>query len=62
MKKIQSDQLAVNVSWPLEDLELCDNQSGFLESFVFNVTFIMAIIVDMAFYSLIKRLPGRAVS
>ena len=62
MKKIQSDQLAVNVSWSLEDLELYDNQSGFLESFIFTVTFIMAIIVDKAFYSLIKRLPSRAVS
>ena len=66
MKKIQSDLLAVNVSWFLEDLELYDNPYGFLESFNFTIarlmTFIMAIIVHRAFYKLMKRLPGRAVN
>ena len=66
MKKIQSDLLAVNVSWFLEDLELYDNQYGFHESFGFTVarlvTLIMAIIVHRAFYKLMKRLPGRPVN
>ena len=67
MKKIQSDLLAVNVSWFLEDLELYDNRiSGFLESFSFTVarlvTFILAFIVHRAFYKLMKRHPGRAVN
>ena len=66
MNKIQSDLLAMNVSWFLEDLELYDGQYGFSESFCFTVarlvTLIMAIIVHRAFYKLMKRLPGRAVN
>ena len=67
MKEIQSDLLAVNVSWFLEDLELYDNRiSGFLESFSFTVarlvTLILALIVHRAFYKLMKRHPGRAVN
>ena len=66
MTKIQSDLLAVNVSWFLEDLELYENPFGFLESISLTVarlvTFIMAIIVHRAFYKLMKRLPGRAVN
>jgi hypothetical protein len=67
MKKIQSDLLAMNVSWFLEDLELYENQFlGFVESFSFTVarlvTLILAIIVHRAFYNLMKRLPGRAVN
>ena len=66
MKKIQSDLLAMNVSWFLEDLELYDGQYSFSESFCFTVarlvTLILAIIVHRAFYNLMKRLPGRAVN
>ena len=66
MKKIQSDLLALNVSWFLEDLERYENPYGFLESLSFTlarlITFIMAIIVHRAFYKLMKRLPGRAVN
>ena len=67
MKEIQSDLLAVNVSWFPEDLELYDNRiSGFLESFSFTVarlvTLILALIVHKAFYKLMKRHPGRAVN
>ena len=66
MKKIQSDLLAMNVSWSIEDLELYDGQYGFSESFCFTVarlvTLIMAIFVHRAFYKLMKRLPGRAVN
>ena len=66
MNKIQSDLLAINVSWFLEDLEPYENPLGFFESFSFTAarltTFIMAIIVHRAFYKLMKRLPGRAVN
>ena len=66
MKKIQSDLLAMNVTWFIEDLELYDGQYGFYESICFTVarlvTLIMAIIVHRAFYKLMKRLPGRAVN
>ena len=66
MKEIQSDLLAVNVSWFLEDLELYDSQYGFHESFGFTaarfVTFIMAIIVHRAIYKLMKRLADRPVN
>jgi hypothetical protein len=63
---IQSDLLARNVSWFLEDLKLYDNQSSFLESVGFTVTrlvtLIMALIVHRAFYKLMKRHPDRAVN
>ena len=66
MKKIQSDMLSVNVSWFLEDLELYDNQYGFLESIGLTVarlvTLIFGIIVHRALYKLMKRLPNRAVN
>ena len=66
MNKIQSDLLAVNVSWFPEDLVGYDYQYGFLESLFFTVlrlvTSIMAIIVHRAFYKLMKRLPGRALN
>ena len=66
MNKIQSDLLALNVSWFPEDLVRYDYQYGFLESLFFTVlrtvTLIMAIIVHRAFYKLMKRLPGRAVN
>ena len=66
MNKIQSDMLAMNVSWFSEDLEFYDNQYGFLESIVLTVarlvTLIFAIIVHRAVYKLMKRLPDRAVN
>ena len=66
MNKIQSDLLAMNVSWFLEDLELYEGQYGFSESFCFTVarlvTLIMAIFVHRAFYKLMKRHPDRAVN
>ena len=66
MKKIQSDLLAGNISWILEDLELYDNKYGFHESLSFTVarlaTLILAIIVHRAFYKLMKRLPGRPIN
>ena len=66
MNEIQSDLQAMNVSWFSEDLELYDNQYGFLESIGFTVarlvTLIFGIIVYRATYKLMKRLPNRAVN
>ena len=60
MNKIQSGLVAVNVSWFFEDLELYDNQYGFLESISFTVarlvTLIMAIIVHRQKYSRLRSL------
>ena len=66
MNKIQTDLLALNVSWFPEDLVRYDYQYGFIESFIFTVArlviMIMAIIVHRAFYKFMKRLSGRAVN
>ena len=56
----------MNVSWLPGDLEIYENDSDPLESWIFTmariITLIMAIIVHRAFYKLMKRLPGRAVN
>ena len=65
-KIIHRDDLAMNVSWLSEDLEVFENHSDPFESCIFTtarvITLIMAIIVHRAFYKLMKRLPGRAVN
>ena len=62
---LQTDLLAMNVSWFDEDLELWYSFDLAI-SLVFTVlrviTLILAIIVHRAFYKLMKRLPGRAVN
>ena len=62
---LQTDLLAMNVSWLDEDLELWYSLDLAI-SLVFTVlrviTLILAIIVHRAFYKLMKRLPGRAVN
>ena len=62
---LQTDLLAMNVSWLDEDLELWYSFDLAI-SLVFTVlrviTLILAIIVHRAFYKLMKRLPGRAVN
>ena len=63
---LQTDILAMNVSWLNEDLELFENSFDLTTSLVFTlarfITLILAIIVHRAFYKLMKRLPGRAVN
>ena len=63
---IKSDLLFMNTSWQPKDLELYDNQSGFLISIVFTfvrfITFVMAVIVHRAVYKVMGRLPGRAIN
>ena len=65
-KIIHRDDLAMNVSWLSEDLEVFENHSDPFESCIFTtarvITLIMAIIVHRAFYKLMKRLPGRAIN
>ena len=62
---LQTDLLAMNVSWLDEDLELWYSFDLAI-SLVFTVlrvsTLILAIIVHRAFYKLMRRLPGRAVN
>ena len=63
---INSDLLFMDISWQSKDLQLYDNQSGFLISIVFTfvrfITFVMAVIVHRAVYKLMGRLPGRAIN
>ena len=63
---LQTDILAMNVSWLNEDLELFENSFDLITSLVFSlarfITLILGIIVHRAFYKLMKRLPGRAVN
>ena len=62
---LQTDLLAMNVSWLNEDLEMWysfDLMISLLFTMLRVITFILAIIVHRAFYKLMKRLPGRAVN
>jgi hypothetical protein len=62
---LQTDLLAMNVSWLNEDLELWysfDLTISLLFTVLRVITLILAIIVHRAFYKLMKRLPGRAVN
>ena len=65
-KIVHKDLLAMNISWLSEDLELYENHSDPVASSIFTtarlITLIMAIIVQRAFYKLMKRLPGRAIN
>ena len=65
-KIVHKDVLAMNISWLPEDLELYENHSDPVASWMFTtarvITLIMAILVQRAFYKLMKRLPGRAVN
>ena len=65
-KIVHKDILAMNISWSPEDLELYENHSNLFASCIFTtarvITLIMAIIVQRAFYKLMKRLPGRAIN
>jgi hypothetical protein len=63
---LQTDLLAMNISWLHKDLEIFENSFDLTMSLVFTlarfITFILAVIVHRAFYKLMKRLPGRAVN
>ena len=62
---LQTDLLAMNVSWLDEDLELWysfDLAISLLFTVLRVITLILAIIVHRTFYKLMQRLPGRAVN
>ena len=62
----KSDLLFMNITWQAKDLDLYNNQSGFLTSIVFTfirfITFVMGVIVHRAVYKVMGRLPGRAIN
>ena len=64
----QTDLMAMNVTWSLEDLELYDNRIGALDSpstiFTISKTIVLAmgIIAQTTFYKMMKRLPGRVIN
>ena len=63
---LDTNLLAMNISWLHEDLEFFENSFDFTISLVFTlarfITLILAIIVHRTFYKLMQRLPGRAVN
>ena len=63
---LETDLLAMNISWLHEDLEVFENSFDLTISLVFTlarfITLILAIIVHRAFYKLMRRLPGRAIN
>ena len=56
----QTDFMAMNVTWSLEDLELYDNQIGVGESTIVTLSktilLAMGIIGQTTFYKMMKRL------
>ena len=63
---LETDLLAMNISWLHEDLEVFENSFDLRISLVYTlarfITLILAIIVHRTFYKLMQRLPGRAVN
>ena len=63
---LETNLLAMNISWLHEDLEVFENSFDLTISLVFTlarfITLILAIIVHRTFYKLMQRLPGRAVN
>ena len=62
----QTDLMAMNVTWSLEDLELYNNRIGVGESTIFTISktisLAMGIIAQTTFYKMMKRLPGRVIN
>ena len=63
---LQSDLLAMNVSWYPHELELYTNRSSVTMSTIFTIiliiTFLMGVIVQKAIFKLLNRLPQRAIN
>ena len=53
-------------SWASGDLQIYDNQSGFVASIIFtivnSVTVLMTFVVHKAVYKLLAKLPDRAIN
>ena len=62
----QTDLMAMDVTWSLEDLELYDNRIGVGEATIFTISktivLAMGIIAQKTFYKMMKRLPGRVIN
>ena len=62
----QTDLMAMDVTWSLEDLELYDNRIGVGEAAIFTISktiaLAMGIIAQKTFYKMMKRLPGRVIN
>ena len=62
----QTDLMAMDVTWSLEDLELHDNRIGVGEATIFTISktivLAMGIIAQRTFYKMMRRLPGRVIN
>ena len=62
----QTDLMAMDVTWSLEDLKLYDNRIGVGEATIFTISktivLAMGIIAQKTFYKMMKRLPGRVIN
>jgi hypothetical protein len=62
----QTDLMAMDVTWSLEDLELYDYQIGVGEATIFTISktivLAMGMIAQRTFYKMMKRLPGRVIN
>ena len=62
----QTDLMAMDVTWSLEELELYDNRIGLGEATIFTISktivLAMGIIAQKTFYKMMKRLPGRVIN
>ena len=62
----QTDLMAMDVTWSLEDLELYDSRIGVGEATAFTISktivLAMGIIAQKTFYNMMERLPGRVIN
>ena len=62
----QTDLMAMDVTWLLEDLDLYENRIGVGEATIFTISetivLAMGIIAQTTFYKMMKRLPGRVIN
>ena len=62
----QTDLMAMDVTWSLEDLELYDSRIGVGEATAFTISktivWAMGIIAQKTFYNMMERLPGRVIN
>ena len=62
----QTDLMAMDVTWSVEDLKLYDYRIGAGEATIFTISktivLAMGMIAQRTFYKMMKRLPGRAIN
>ena len=66
MNSKQIDLMSMNVTWFPNDLEVYKYQVGVVEATILTIVKIivlgMAVIAQITFYQMMKRLPGRAIN